>query len=77
MTTRSAAPEFLLSKASEDILKAASRVGHYMAYTKTNMKVAQHLRSLDLLELSDNVPGSFNITDKGEKLLSQLETVTA
>lgn len=75
MTAHRDGPDILLSKASEDILKAASRVGHYMANTKTNMKVAQHLRSLDLLELSDNVPGSFNITDKGEKLLSQLEAV--
>lgn len=64
--------EHHLSVASEAILKAASRVGQYIPRTKEQMRLAQNLRGRDLLELSDTLPGSFVITDEGERVLMEL-----
>lgn len=69
------AADYNLSVAAERILKAAARVGHFMPSTKSDMRIAQSLRSREFLDLSDNVPGSFEITSEGEHVLSQLETV--
>lgn len=64
--------DYGLSVTAERILKAASRVGHYMPQTKEQMRIAQVLRRKELLEQSDTLPGSFEITREGEAVLQKL-----
>lgn len=67
--------DYHLSVASEAILRAASRVGHYIPRTKEQTRLCVLLRSRDYLEQSDTLPGSFVITSEGEHVVSQLATV--
>lgn len=61
-----------LSTTAERILRTAQRIGCFIPRTKEDMRIAQYLRGRDLFEQSDNVPGSFELTPKGERILEEL-----
>lgn len=67
--------ELGLSVAAENILKAASRVGHYMPRTKEQSRLCQALRAKGYFEQSDNLPGSFEVTLEGERAVMELAPV--